>query len=195
VNFARLGYVAERAEIGEHREAILAVTIPERPGSFLEFCRTIGERSVTEFNYRLATRAEAHVFVGLEVTGRPEAAAIADRLRNHGYACVDLGEDDLAKTHVRHMVGGRSPLVHDEVLFSFEFPERPGALVQFLTSLGSRWNISLFHYRNNGAAYGRVLCGFEVPAAERAALAAALAELGFTCADETDDPAARLFLR
>ncbi|MCC6765877.1 MAG: threonine ammonia-lyase, biosynthetic [Deltaproteobacteria bacterium] len=195
MNFTRLGYVTERAEIGEHREAILAVTISERPGSFLEFCRTIGERSVTEFNYRLATRAEAHVFVGLEVSGRPEAAAIAERLRARGYACVDLGEDDLAKTHVRHMVGGRSPLAHDEILFSFEFPERPGALMQFLTSLGSRWNISLFHYRNNGAAYGRVLCGFEAPAAERAALASTLAELGFRCADETDNPAARLFLR
>ncbi|MCC6848136.1 MAG: threonine ammonia-lyase, biosynthetic [Deltaproteobacteria bacterium] len=195
MNFARLGYVTERAEIGEHREAILAVTIPERPGAFLEFCRTIGERSVTEFNYRLAARTEAHVFVGLEVSGRPEAAAIADRLRAHGYACVDLGEDDLAKTHVRHMVGGRSPLARDEVLFSFEFPERPGALVQFLTSLGGRWNISLFHYRNNGAAYGRVLCGFEAPAAERAALATTLAELGFGCADETGSPAARLFLR
>ncbi|MEB2283727.1 MAG: threonine ammonia-lyase, biosynthetic [Polyangiaceae bacterium UTPRO1] len=194
MNFTRLGYVAERAEIGEQREAILAVTIPERPGSFLDFCRTLGERSVTEFNYRLATRAAARVFVGIEVSGRPEALAIAERLRARGYACVDLGENDLAKTHVRHMVGGRSPLAHDEVLFSFEFPERPGALVQFLTGLGSRWNVSLFHYRNNGAAYGRVLCGFEVPATERAALAAALAELGFRCADETDNPAARLFL-
>ncbi len=195
MNFTRLGYVTERAEIGEHREAILAVTIPERPGAFLEFCRTIGERSVTEFNYRLATRAEAHIFVGVEVSGRPEACALADTLRAHGYGCVDLGEDDLAKTHVRHMVGGRSPAVRDEVLYSFEFPERPGALMQFLTSLGSRWNISLFHYRNNGAAYGRVLCGFEVPAGERAALRATLAELGFRCSDETDDPAARFFLR
>ncbi len=195
MNFTRLGYVTERAEIGEHREAILAVTIPERPGAFLEFCRTIGERSVTEFNYRLATRSEAHIFVGLEVTGAAEAAAIADTLRAHGYACVDLGGDELAKTHVRHMVGGRSPSASDEVLYSFEFPERPGALMQFLTSLGSRWNISLFHYRNNGAAYGRVLCGFEVSPGERAALAATLAQLGFRCSDETDAPAARFFLR
>jgi threonine dehydratase len=195
MNFTRLGYVTERAEIGEHREAILAVTIPERAGSFLEFCRTIGERSVTEFNYRLASRSEAHVFVGLEVSGRAEAAEIAATLAARGYACTDLGGDDLAKTHVRHMVGGRSPAVANEVLYSFEFPERPGALIQFLTSLGSRWNISLFHYRNNGAAYGRVLCGFEVPAAERADLAATLSRLGFRCSDETDNAAARFFLR
>jgi threonine dehydratase len=195
MNFTRLGYVAERAEIGEHREAILAVTIPERPGAFLEFCRTIGARSVTEFNYRLASRAEAHVFVGLEVGGRTEAGEIAATLGVHGYACADLGEDDLAKTHVRHMVGGRSPTAGDEVLYSFEFPERPGALMQFLASLGSRWNISLFHYRNHGAAYGRVLCGFEVPPGERAALAGTLAELGFSCTDETENAAARFFLR
>ena len=195
MNFTRLGYVTERAEIGEHREAILAVTIPERPGAFLEFCRAIGERSVTEFNYRLATRTEAHIFVGLEVSGREEAMEIAGTLTARGYACTDLGGDDLAKTHVRHMVGGRSPAVANEVLYSFEFPERPGALMQFLTSLGSRWNISLFHYRNNGAAYGRVLCGFEVPADEHAALAAALGQLGFRCADETENPAVRFFLR
>jgi threonine dehydratase len=195
MNFTRLGYVTERAEIGEHREAILAVTIPERPGAFLEFCRTIGERSVTEFNYRLASRAEAHIFVGLEVAGREEAGAIAAALTARGYTCTDLGDDDLAKTHVRHMVGGRSPTAGDEVLYSFEFPERPGALMQFLSSLGSRWNISLFHYRNHGAAFGRVLCGFEVPAGERAALTASLAALGFDCADETENAAARFFLR
>lgn len=195
MNFTRLGYVTERAEIGEHREAILAVTIPERPGAFLEFCRAIGERSVTEFNYRLATRSEAHIFVGLEVSGRDEAVEIAATLAARGYACTDLGGDDLAKTHVRHMVGGRSPTVANEVLYSFEFPERPGALMQFLTSLGSRWNISLFHYRNNGAAYGRVLCGFEVPAGERAALGSTLRQLGFRCSDETENPAARFFLR
>jgi len=195
MNFTRLGYVTERAEIGEHREAILAVTIPERPGAFLEFCRSIGERSVTEFNYRLASRAEAHIFVGLEVSGRAEAGVIAATLTARGYTCTDLGADDLAKTHVRHMVGGRSPAVSDEVLYSFEFPERPGALMQFLTSLGSRWNISLFHYRNHGAAFGRVLCGFEVPPPQRADLGAALARLGFSCSDETDNAAARFFLR
>ena len=195
MNFVRLGYVTERAEVGEHREALLAVTIPEVPGAFRSFCAVIGERSVTEFNYRLATRAEAHVFVGVEVTGESEARQLAAALQVAGYACVALGGDELAKTHVRHMVGGRSPTVADEVLYSFEFPERPGALMQFLTSLGSRWNISLFHYRNNGAAYGRVLCGFEVPQAERPALAAALAELGFGCTDETENAAARFFLR
>jgi threonine dehydratase len=195
MNFARLGYVSERADVGEHREAILAVTIPERPGAFLEFCAAIGERAVTEFNYRLASRDEAHLFVGLEVTGRDEAAAIVRTLVAAGYACVDLTEDDLAKTHIRHMVGGRTPHAADEVLFSFEFPERPGALMQFLANLGAQWNISLFHYRNHGAAFGRVLCGFEVPAAERPELLARLSRLGFSCIDETDNPAARLFLR
>ena len=195
MGFTRLRYVAERAEVGEHREAILAVTIPEVPGAFLEFCRVLGERAVTEFNYRLAARDEAHVFVGLEVSGRMEAAAIAQALAERGYACVDLTEDDLAKTHVRHMVGGRARAVVDEALFTFEFPERPGALLQFLATLGARWNISLFHYRNHGAAFGRVLCGFEVPAAERPELLARFAALGFEHVDETENPAARLFLR
>jgi threonine dehydratase len=195
VDFARLGYVTERAGIGEHREALFGVTIPERPGAFLAFCRTLGARSVTEFNYRLATRAEAHVFVGLEVSGRAEAEAVARALADAGYGCVDLSEDDLAKTHVRHMVGGRAPEVADEVLFGFEFPERPGALLQFLEALGGRWNISLFHYRNHGGTFGRVLCGFEVPPGERDALRARLAHLGFEHAEATDDPAGRLFLR
>jgi threonine dehydratase len=194
MNFARLGYVAERAEVGEHREAILAVTIPERPGAFLEFCGVIGARSVTEFNYRLASRAEAHIFVGVEVTGVDEARALAGELGSRGYACVDLSDNDLAKTHVRHMVGGRTLEVRDEVLFGVEFPERPGALMQFLTSLGARWNISLFHYRNHGAATGRVLCGVEVPPAERAELRERLDRLGFPYADESDNPAGRFFL-
>lgn len=195
MNFTRLRYVTERADVGEHREAIFAVTIPERPGSFLEFCRTIGERSVTEFNYRLAARDEAHIFVGIEVSGVEEARALAATLVARGYLCVDLTENDLAKTHVRHMVGGRTPSAADEVLFSFEFPERPGALMQFLSNLGAHWNISLFHYRNHGAAFGRVLCGFEVPPAERPGLLARLERLGFAHTDETGNPAARLFLR
>jgi threonine dehydratase len=195
VNFTRLRYVAEEADVGEHREAIFAVTIPERPGAFLEFCRVIGERSVTEFNYRLASRAEAHIFAGLEVSGREEARALARMLAERGYPCVDLSDDDLAKTHVRHMVGGHTREVANEVLYSFEFPERPGALLQFLTSLGSRWNISLFHYRSHGAAVGRVLCGFEVPPAERGELVRALDNLGFPFVDETENPAGRLFLR
>jgi threonine dehydratase len=195
INFTRLRYVTERAEAGEHREAILAVTIPERPGAFLAFCRALGERSVTEFNYRLAGREEAHVFVGLEVAGREEARAIAAGLAARGWGCTDLSDNDLAKTHVRHMVGGRAAAVADEMLLSFEFPERPGALLQFLESLGSRWNISLFHYRNHGAAFGWVLCGFEVPPAERAELRARLDRLGFAYVDETDNPAGRFFLR
>ena len=195
MNFTRLRYVAERADVGEHREAVLAVTIPERPGAFRELCEALGERSVTEFNYRLATRDEAHVFLGVEVADRTEGAAFVAALRARGYDCVDLTEDDLAKTHVRHMVGGRAGAPCDEAVFSFEFPERPGALMQFLTHLGGRWNISLFHYRNHGAAFGRVLCAFEARAAERADLVARIANLGFTYTDETDDPAVRLFLR
>ncbi len=195
VDFARLGWVTERAEVGEHREALFGVTIPERPGSFLDFCRTLGARNVTEFNYRLATRAAAHVFVGLGVSDRGEAGDVVRALAAAGYGCVDLSDDDLAKTHVRHMVGGRAPEVADEVLFAFEFPERPGALLQFLEALGGHWNISLFHYRNHGGAFGRVLCGLEVPPAERPALHERLARLGFEHVDQTDDPAACLFLR
>ena len=194
MNFARLGYVAERAAVGEHREAIYAVTIPESPGAFLAFCAALGERNVTEFNYRLASRAEAHIFVGVEVAGADEARTIAADLARRGYACVDLSTDDVAKTHIRHMVGGRTREVTDEALYDFEFPERPGALLQFLTSLGSRWNISLFHYRNHGAAFGRVLCGLEVPAAERSELRARLDSLGFST-EATDNPAGRFFLR
>jgi threonine dehydratase len=194
MNFARLGYVVERAEVGEHREAIFAVTIPERPGAFLAFCRALGERSVTEFNYRLSSRAEAHVFVGVEVAGRAAAHALAAELAAQGYGCVDLSDDDLAKTHVRHMVGGRATAARDEVRVAVDFPERPGALLQFLSQLGSRWNISLFHYRNHGAAFGRVLCGLEVPEAERDALRGQLDDIGFEWVDETDNPAGRFFL-
>ncbi len=195
MNFTRLRYVTERSEIGEHREAVLAVTIPESPGAFREFCAVIGERSVTEFNYRLASRDEAHVFLGIEVTGRDQVATLIQALASAGYASVDLSDDDLAKTHVRHMVGGRARDVGAEVVFTFEFPERPGALMQFLNHLGSRWNISLFHYRNHGSAFGRVLCAFEVPPSERPELAERLADLGFSYVDETDNPAVRLFLR
>jgi threonine dehydratase len=194
MNFARLGYVVERAEVGEHREAIFAVTIPEQPGSFLAFCQVIGDRSVTEFNYRLASRSEAHIFAGVEVSGRDEARTIARDLVARGYPCEDLTENDLAKTHVRHMVGGRTHEVHDEVRVAVEFPERPGALMQFLGQLGSRWNISLFHYRNHGAAFGRVLCGLEVPPAERDELRARLDTIGFEWMDETENPAGRFFL-
>jgi threonine dehydratase len=194
ITFTRLRYVTEVAEVGEQREAILAVTIPERPGAFLAFCTALGDRAVTEFNYRLSARNEAHVFVGVRVAGREEVAALGAELTHAGYAWVDLTDDDLAKTHVRHMVGGRAAAASDEALFTFEFPERPGALRQFLQSLGMRWNISLFHYRNHGAAFGRVLCGFEVPAAERPALRERLDQLGFAYREESDNPAVRLFL-
>jgi threonine dehydratase len=195
MNFARLGYVAERAAVGEHREAILAVTIPEAPGAFLAFCGALGQRNVTEFNYRLSSRAEAHIFVGIEVTNADETRAIVGDLARRGYACVDLSEDDLAKTHIRHMVGGRTSEVRDEVLYDFEFPERPGALLQFLSNLGSRWNVSLFHYRNHGAAFGRVLCGLEVPPAQVGELRARLDGLGFSYTEATGNAAGRFFLR
>src|SRR5262245_24958182 len=178
MNFTRLGYVVARADVGEHREAIFAVTIPERPGAFLAFCEALGDRGITEFNYRVASRTEAHIFVGVVVTGLDGARAIARELAARGYACVDLSENDLAKTHIRHMVGGRATAVRDEVRVAVDFPERPGALRQFLTQLESRWNISLFHYRNHGSAFGRVLCGLEVPAAERNALSAQLDAIG-----------------
>jgi threonine dehydratase len=195
MNFARLGYVAERAAVGEHREAILAVTIPELPGAFLAFCAALGQRNVTEFNYRLSSRTEAHIFVGVEVAHADETRTIVGDLARRGYACVDLSDDDLAKTHIRHMVGGRTSEVRDEVLFDFEFPERPGALLQFLSSLGSRWNVSLFHYRNHGAAFGRVLCGLEVPPAQLGTLRARLDGLGFSYTEATDNAAGRFFLR
>ena len=194
VPFAKLGYVAERAEVGQLREAILVVTIPEVPGAFLDFCRVIGDRSVTEFNYRLGSRAAADVFLGVEVTSADELRTLARLFEAKGYRCDDLTHDDLAKTHVRHMVGGRSASAKDEVLYSFEFPERPGALLEFLTSLGARWNISLFHYRNHGSAFGRVLCGLEVPAREHGELIAALDALGYPYEAETQSPAARLLL-
>ncbi|MEO8682223.1 MAG: threonine ammonia-lyase, biosynthetic, partial [Vicinamibacterales bacterium] len=162
MNFDRLRFVAERAEVGEAREAIFGVTIPERPGAFREFCRAVGPRVVTEFNYRMSGRREAQIFVGISTRSRPDAAALAAGLNDAGYRTVDLTDNEVAKLHVRHMVGGRSPDAANEQLYRFEFPERPGALMQFLDALGGRWNISLFHYRNHGADFGRVLVGFEV---------------------------------
>ncbi len=189
MSFTRLGYVAERAELGRQREALLAVTIPERPGAFLEFCLALGRRSVTEFNYRLTGRDKARVFVGVEVSVEAEGRQIIQDLTRAGFECADLSSDDLAKTHIRHMVGGVSALARDEVLYCFEFPERPGALAEFLESLGNRWNISLFHYRNHGAAFGRVLCGMEVTPAERPLLEARLARLGFAYSTVVPSPA------
>jgi threonine dehydratase len=194
MNFDRLRFVAERAELGEAREAVLGVTIPERPGAFREFCATIGPRVVTEFNYRLSGRDRAHIFVGLRIVSRGDAAELASRLRAKGYDTEDLSDNEVAKLHVRHMVGGRSSDVRDERLYRFEFPERPGALLQFLETLGGRWNISLFHYRNHGADFGRVLAGFEVPAAEEPDFQAFLHRLGYPFVPEASNPAYELFL-
>jgi threonine dehydratase len=193
-NFDRLRFIAEEAEVGEHREAILAVTIPERPGSFRKFCSTLGGRNVTEFNYRIADSSEAHVFVGVEVRAREETARIVSNLKRHGLKTLDLSDNEMAKTHVRHMVGGRAPFARNELLYRFEFPERPGALLRFLDSMRSDWNISLFHYRNQGADYGRVLVGMQVPRHELSQFRTFLRKLGYPYADETRNPAYKLFL-
>jgi threonine dehydratase len=195
MNFDRLRFVAERAEVGEEREALFAVTIPEERGSFKHFCELIGPRSVTEFNYRISDAKVAHVFVGLSTSERGESARIAARFEQRGFATVDLTHDELAKSHVRHMVGGRSDLARDERLFRFVFPERPGALMRFLSQLHPDWNISLFHYRNQGADYGRILVGLQVPRGEQAALREFLAQLDYPCLEETRNPVYRLFLR
>jgi len=195
MNFDRLRHVSERAEIGEAREAIFAVAIPERPGAFRTFCETLGPRSVTEFNYRFADTTKAHVFVGVALRhGRPEREQIVAALRAAAYEVHDLTDNEVAKLHVRHMVGGKAPAATDEVVCRFEFPERPGALLNFLTRLSGHWNISAFHYRNHGAAYGRVLCGMQVASNDRAAFFQALTDLGYPFTDETSNTAYRIFL-
>ena len=194
MNFDRLRFVAERAEVGEFREALLGVTIPERPGAFRSFCTAVGPRVVTEFNYRLAGREAAHIFVGLKTSSRQDTQDVAEHLRARGYPTVDLTDDEMAKLHVRHMVGGRAAGVEHERLYRFEFPERPGALMQFLDTLGGRWNISLFHYRNHGADFGRVLCAFEVPEAEMPEFRAFLEQLGYPSVPEEASAAYELFL-
>ena len=192
INFDRLRHVAERAGIGERRERLLAVTIPERPGSFLKFLESLGPVRVTEFNYRKIVGQEAHVFLGLEAS--PEAVEpLKAELRTRAYGVKDLSDNVLALEHIRYMVGGQAPLGLEEVLYRFEFPERPGALRVFLTTLQGRWNISLFHYRNHGADYGRVLAGFEVPRSDRSAFRRFLKETRLHCIDETQNPAYRLF--
>ena len=195
MNFDRLRFVAERAEVGEEREAVFAVTIPEERGSFKRFCTLIGPRSVTEFNYRISDAKVAHVFVGLTTSQRGESAQIAARFERERFPTLDLTHDELAKTHVRHLVGGRSELAKDERLYRFVFPERPGALMRFLSSMHPDWNISLFHYRNQGADYGRILVGLQVPRGEQRALREFLAGLGYPHVEETHNPAYRLFLR
>jgi len=195
MNFDRLRHIAERTEMGEGKEALFAVTIPERPGSFLEFCEVIGDRNITEFNYRLSSREEAFVFAGISVKDADEATALQHSMQAAELEVLNLQQNELAKLHIRHMVGGRSELVENEILYRFEFPERPGALLQFLTRIGHQWNISLFHYRNHGAAYGRVLVGIEVPPAERDEFRNYLNELGYSYIEETGNPAYQKFLR
>ncbi len=194
INFDRLRHVAERAELGEQREAIFAVQIPERPGSFLSFCRQLGKRNITEFNYRYHDPAKAQVFCGVELTGgAEEKARLQKKLEDKGFPVVDLSDNETAKLHIRYMVGGHAPQVKNERLFRFVFPERPGALLDFLSGLSRGWNISLFHYRNHGAAYGRVLVGIQLDRSELKAFRAYLEELGYRYHEETDNPAYRLF--
>ncbi len=195
MNFDRLRFVAERAEVGEQREALFAVTIPEERGSFKRFCELLGPRSVTEFNYRISDAKVAHVFVGVSIAKREEAVKLARQLVKHGFETLDLSDDELAKQHIRHMVGGRSELAKDERLYRFIFPERPGALMRFLSSMHPDWNISLFHYRNQGADYGRILVGIQVPRGDRGALRQFLDTLNYPFEDETNNPVYRLFLR
>jgi threonine dehydratase len=195
MNFDRLRFVAERAEVGEAREALFAVTIPEERGSFKRFCELLGPRSVTEFNYRISNAQRAHIFVGVTTSQPGESSTIAAQFEAHGFGCIDLTRDDMAQEHLRHMVGGRSELAQDERLFRFVFPERPGALMRFLSSMPPGWNISLFHYRNQGADYGRILVGIQVPRGERRAFKAFLATLAYPCVEETDNPVYQLFLR
>ncbi|GAC1632463.1 MAG: threonine ammonia-lyase, biosynthetic [Nevskia sp.] len=194
LNFDRLRHIAERAELGDGRETLLAVTIPERPGSFKRFLKQLGRRPITEFNYRYASNGEAHVFAGVHFDDAAARDATIASLCNEGYAVVDMTGNEMAKLHVRYMVGGRAPGIADERLYRFEFPERPGALSDFLQAVGGRWNISLFHYRNHGAAYGRVLCGLQVPKRERADCRGVLDELGYAYHDESDNPAYRMFI-
>ncbi|MEN8106911.1 MAG: threonine ammonia-lyase, biosynthetic [Pseudomonadota bacterium] len=195
INFDRLRHVSERAEIGERREALLAVTIPEKPGSFRQFCQTIGKRGITEFNYRYADSSQAHVFAGVKLEdGDDERHKLVGKLRQKGYPVEDLTDSEIAKLHIRYMVGGRVAGLDDELLYRFQFPERPGALLQFLTSMGRRWNISLFHYRNHGTDYGRVLVGIQVPRGSRKEFRDSLNELGYRYWEETDSKAYQLFL-
>lgn len=194
MNFDRLRFVAERAELGEAREAVFAVTIPEQRGSFRRFCHVVGARNVTEFNYRISDANEAHIFVGVQIANRSESQQLAAGFSEQGFNTIDLTNDELAKLHIRHLVGGKSSLAHDELLYRFEFPERPGALARFLDSMAPNWNISLFHYRNQGGDVGRVLVGVQVPKNEMEQFQQFLASLGYRYWDESNNPAYKLFL-
>ena len=195
VNFDRLRHISERAELGEYREAIFGVTISEERGSFQRFCRALGKRAITEFNYRFAGEEEAHVYVGLQVNPGEDRQSVAEELTGAGYRLTDMTDNEAAKLHVRHMVGGRAFGRKPELLYRFEFPERPGALLRFLNGLGSRWNITMFHYRNHGSAWGRVFAGFEAQDKDRARLATYLDRIGYRYWEETGNPAVELFLR
>ena len=194
VNFDRLRHVAERAEVGERREAILAVTIPERAGALRKFCAILRKHNITEFNYRFADPKNAHIFVGLQIRDAAEIKELVLELRQHDYPTLDMTDNEMAKLHIRHLVGGRAPNAHDELLYRFEFPERPGALMNFLDQMGGRWNISLFHFRSHGADFGRVLVGMQVPTKDKKAFQKFLDSLGYDYADETKNPAYKLFL-
>jgi threonine dehydratase len=195
MNFDRLRHVSERAELGERREMLVVVTIPERPGSFRDFCQSIGHRNITEFNYRMSDAREAHVFAGIQLNrGEEERLAILAQLRKGGYAVIDLTDNEMAKLHIRHMVGGHAPAISDEKIYRFEFPERPGALLRFLTRMGRRWNISMFHYRNHGDAFGRVLVGVQVPSNSQDQFHGFLKDLGYAFHDESANLAYALFL-
>ncbi|KJV34385.1 threonine dehydratase [Aquitalea magnusonii] len=194
MNFDRLRHVSERSELGERREAIIAVTIPEKPGSFKQFCSVIGNRNITEFNYRFADPGTAHVFVGVQISGKQDSERIIAELKANGLEGLDLTDNELAKLHIRHLVGGHAPQLKDERVLRFEFPERPGALMRFLEGMQTNWNISLFHYRNHGADYGRVLVGIQVPSSDNAEFQRFLDGLAYPYVEETDNPAYKLFL-
>jgi len=194
MNFDRLRFIAERAEIGEKREAVLAVTIPEKPGAFKSFCRLLGGRNITEFNYRYSDPQNAHIFVGVAVSDPSESAKLVTALQQKGLPTLDLSDNEVAKLHLRHLVGGHAPQAENEKVFRFEFPETPGALMKFLDTMGHDWNISLFHYRNHGADFGRVLVGMQVPPNELSEFSDFLSKLGYPYWDETENPAYKLFL-
>ncbi len=194
MNFDRLRFVAERAELGESREAIFAVTIPEQAGSLRKFCELLGSRNLTEFSYRIADQAIAHIFIGVQIVNRADATQLAITFAENGFTAIELTDDELTKLHLRHMVGGRSPLAHNELLYRFEFPERPGALMKFVGSMSPNWNISLFHYRNNGADYGRIVVGVQVPPDEMEDWQVFLSSLGYRYWDESQNPVYKLFL-
>jgi len=194
MNFDRLRFVSERAELGEGREAVFAVTIPEQPGSLGKFCDTLDNHSISEFNYRIADKNQAHIFVGIKVKGRADVHTIEQNFQASGFEALNLTDDEFAKMHLRHMVGGKSFLANHELLYRFEFPERPGALTNFVTAMSPNWNISLFHYRNHGADYGRIVVGMQVPPQEMPQWEAFLDTLGYRYWNESDNPAYKLFL-